>query len=42
MPLIIDLKKPSIMPRHWQKIVEITEKKLNYENPDQMFIDDLI
>ena len=34
LPNIIDLKKPSIKPRHWQKICEITGKVLNYENPD--------
>jgi len=34
LPIIIDLKKPSIKPRHWQKICDITGKTLNYENPD--------
>ena len=24
LPIIVDLKKPSIMPRHWQKLIEIT------------------
>lgn len=42
LPLIIDLKKPSIMARHWQKIIEITGKPLNYENPDNFFIEDII
>jgi len=42
LPLIIDLKKPSILGRHWQKINEITNAKIQYENPDQMFIDDLM
>jgi hypothetical protein len=31
LPIIIDLKKPSIQPRHWIKIQEITGKTLNYE-----------
>lgn len=34
LPLIIDLKKPSIMARHWEKVCEITQTKLNYENPE--------
>jgi len=42
LPIIIDLKKPSIMDRHWVKIIEITGAKLNYENPDQMYIEDLM
>lgn len=42
LPLIIDLKKPSILGRHWLKINEITGAKIQYENPDQMFIDDLM
>lgn len=42
LPIIKELKKPSIKPRHWQKIVEITGKTLNYENPDNFFISDII
>lgn len=42
MPLIIELKKPSIRERHWISVKEITGKNLNYENPDQMTIDDLL
>ena len=34
LPIIIDLKKPSIKQRHWLKICEITKKNINYENPD--------
>lgn len=34
LPLIIELKKPSIKTRHWEGIEKITSKKLNYENPD--------
>jgi len=26
MPLIIELKKPSIKPRHWEEVVRITGK----------------
>lgn len=42
LPLITDLKKPSIRDRHWIKICEITGTRLNYENPDQMLIEDLL
>lgn len=42
LPIIIDLKKPSIKPRHWIKICDITGKQLNYENPDNFYINDLI
>jgi hypothetical protein len=42
LPLVIELKKPSISERHWVRICEVTGKKLNYENPDQMFIEDLL
>jgi dynein heavy chain, axonemal len=42
LPIIIDLKKPSILTRHWAKIAEITNTKLNYENSDQMTIEDLM
>lgn len=31
LPLITDLKKPSIKDRHWEKIIEVTGKKLNYQ-----------
>jgi dynein heavy chain len=42
LPIIIDLKKPSIKPRHWIKICEITKKNLNHEQPDNFFISELI
>jgi dynein heavy chain, axonemal len=42
LPIVIDLKKPSIQQRHWEKISEITGAKLNYENPDNLFIEDLM
>jgi len=42
LPIIVDLKKPSIMPRHWQKIIEITGVQLNYEQEDNFFLQDLI
>lgn len=42
LPIIKELKKPSIKPRHWMKIVETTGKQLNYENPDNFFISDII
>lgn len=30
------------MPRHWEKIKEITNTKLNYENPDQFYIEEIM
>lgn len=42
LPLIISLKKPSIKSRHWEKIKEITNTKLNYENPEQFYIEDIM
>lgn len=42
LPIIIELKKPSIKARHWEGIERITSKKLNYENPDQMYIEDIL
>lgn len=42
LPLIISLKKPSIMARHWEKIKDITHTKLNYENPEQFYIEDIM
>jgi len=41
MPLIIELKKPSIRPRHWEEVCRITGCKLNYEYPDQLTIEEL-
>jgi len=38
----MELKKDSILERHWQLVVETTGKPLNYTNPDQMYIEDLI
>jgi len=34
LPLIIELKKPSIRPRHWEEVCQITGVKLPYETPD--------
>jgi len=31
LPMISDFKKPSIRPRHWEKLCEITSKKLNFD-----------
>ena len=42
LPMITDLKKPSIRPRHWQKVIEISGVSLNYENEDNFFLSDLI
>lgn len=42
LPMITDLKKPSIRPRHWEKVIEISGVKLNYENEDNFFLQDLI
>eukprot|EP00929_Paragymnodinium_shiwhaense_P087549 TRINITY_DN476_c0_g6_i1.p1 TRINITY_DN476_c0_g6~~TRINITY_DN476_c0_g6_i1.p1 ORF type:complete len:3651 (-),score=1240.57 TRINITY_DN476_c0_g6_i1:538-10725(-) len=32
LPLLMDLGKPSIMPRHWQQVMEITGKDLPVES----------
>ncbi|KAL4479549.1 hypothetical protein ABPG72_018535, partial [Tetrahymena utriculariae] len=42
LPILSGLKKPSIEVRHWEKIKEITRTKLNYENPEQFKIEDLV
>jgi dynein heavy chain len=42
LPIIMDLKKPSIKARHWQKVIEISGKQLNYENEDNFYMSDLI
>ena len=31
LPIIRDLKKESIKPRHWDRIIEITGAELNYK-----------
>lgn len=42
LPIITDLKKPSIKDRHWQKIKEVTGSNLNYEQEDNFYLNDLI
>lgn len=42
LPIIIDLKKPSILPRHWIQIQQITGKTLNYDQPENFYIEDII
>merc|ERR1712194_284377 len=34
LPLLMELGKPSIMPRHWQQVMEMTGKELPVENDD--------
>ena len=36
------LKKPSINARHQQKVIEISEVPLNYENKENFYMSDLI
>ena len=38
----MDLKKPSIKARHWQKVIEISGTPLNYENEENFYMSDLI
>jgi dynein heavy chain len=38
----MDLKKPSIKARHWQKVIEISGVPLNYENEENFYMSDLI
>ena len=43
LPVIIELKdKTSIKDRHWEEICKITNKKLNYMQPENFFFKDLI
>jgi dynein heavy chain, axonemal len=42
LPQIRELKKPSIQPRHWQRIKEVTGKNLNFEHEDNFYLSDLI
>jgi hypothetical protein len=42
LPIIMYLKKPSIKARHRQKVIEISEVPLNYENKENFYMSDLI
>lgn len=42
LPFIVALKKPSIRDRHWKKIIDITGKHMNYDQPDQLFLKDIL
>ena len=42
LPIIQSMKKPSIQPRHWKKIIEITGKDLHYDQEDNFFLNDVL
>jgi len=42
LPMIMELKKPSIRDRHWKKIQEVTGKQLNFGDEDRFFLADII
>lgn len=42
LPIIMDLKKPSIKARHWLKVNEISGADLKFENEDNFYMSDLI
>jgi len=42
LPILLALKKPSIQPRHWKQIIDITGKELNYEQEDGFYLNDLL
>ncbi|MCP4294563.1 MAG: hypothetical protein GY786_03050 [Proteobacteria bacterium] len=42
LPFIKELKEPMIKDRHWETIIEITKKKLNYREPDNFYFKELI
>lgn len=42
LPFIKELKEPMIKDRHWEIIIQITKKKLNYAQPDNFFFREII
>ena len=33
VPCVADLKSPSMRDRHWTKLMEVTKKEIDYQNP---------
>ncbi len=42
MPYIKELKEPMIKDRHWEIIISVTKKQLNYQQPDNFYFKELI
>ena len=38
LPFMKELKEPMIKKRHWDKIIEITGKKLNFAQPENFYL----
>ena len=41
-PLIKELKDPMIKNRHWERIIELSGKRLNYAQPDNFYFKELV
>ena len=41
-PYIKELKEPMIKNRHWELLIEVTNNKLNYQQPDNFYFKELI
>lgn len=42
LPYIKELREPMIKDRHWEQLVSFTKKRLNFKQPDNFFIKELI
>ena len=42
LPLMKELKEPMIKDRHWEQIIEVTHKHLNFLQPDNFYFRELI
>ena len=42
LPFIKELKEPMIKDRHWEQIIDITQKSLNYLQPDNFYFKEII
>jgi dynein heavy chain len=42
LPYIKELKEPMIKDRHWEIIISVTKKQLNYQQPDNFYFKELI
>lgn len=42
LPYIKELKEPMIKDRHWELLIGFSKKKLNFRQPDNFFIKELI
>jgi len=42
LPLVQSLAKPSIRPRHWEDIIEMTKEELPYDQPENFTLNQLL